>query len=252
MNAITPFAFEDHLVRVFDVEGEPWFMGIDVCSALEIRNSRDALSRLDSDERNTVVVADGIPGNPERTIVSEPGVFRLVFTSRKPEAERFKRWLAHEVLPSIRRTGAYGGPSVEGVSDHPALRPGHPSFNEAVRLVSEARRISGPQAALAIWRKLGLPYDAALETATAEQGAGSIERCEEEALQRFLDERTEPTRGYETSGRVAHRAYCAFAAEAGLVEISETLFGKLIRKLGIPTHRRSRIHYAFRLKEVVG
>ena len=75
--------------------------------ALGISNHRDAMRRLADDEKNTVAIADGIPGNPNRTIINEPGVYRLIFTSRVEGAEKFKRWLAHEVLPSIRKTGAY-------------------------------------------------------------------------------------------------------------------------------------------------
>ncbi|WP_205610115.1 MULTISPECIES: P63C domain-containing protein [Myxococcus] len=104
--------FEDTTpVRVvFGENGEPWFVATDVCSALAISNSRMAVSRLDKDERNTVNIADGNRVNPNVTVISEAGVYRLVFTSRVDGAERFKRWLAHEVLPTIRKTGAYGVP----------------------------------------------------------------------------------------------------------------------------------------------
>lgn len=112
MNAITNFAFGEHLVRVIEREGEPWFVGKDVCGVLGISKHHQALENLDIDERGTCNV--GTPsGNQDMIIVSEPGVYRLIFRSRKPEAERFKRWLAHEVLPEIRRTGRYG-PKEEG------------------------------------------------------------------------------------------------------------------------------------------
>lgn len=103
------YFFEDsHRVRVFmDATGEPWFLADDVCNALGIANSQDAVGRLDDDERDTVVITDGIRGDPNTTIISEPGVYRLVFTSRVKKAEQFKRWLAHEVLPELRKTGTY-------------------------------------------------------------------------------------------------------------------------------------------------
>lgn len=90
-----------------DGNGDPWFVAKDVCDILEISNNRDAISQLDSDEKNTVVISDGIPGNPNKTIISEPGLRKLIMRSRKPEAREFQRWVTHEVLPSIRKHGIY-------------------------------------------------------------------------------------------------------------------------------------------------
>ena len=94
-------------LRAIERDGEPWFVAKDVCDALSIANSRDALARLDDDEKNTVALTDGTPGNPNKTIVNEPGLYILVLSSRKPEARAFKRWITHEVIPAIRRTGGY-------------------------------------------------------------------------------------------------------------------------------------------------
>ena len=94
-------------VRITLINGEPWFVAVDVCKALDIVNARDAVKRLDDDEKNTVVLTDGIPGNPNKTIVNEYGLYALVLSSRKPEAKAFKRWITHEVLPLIRKTGGY-------------------------------------------------------------------------------------------------------------------------------------------------
>ena len=94
-------------VRTVELDGEPWFIAADVCRALEIGNSRQALTRLDEDEKNTVILNDGIPGNPNMTIINEAGLYALVLSSRKPEAKSFKRWVTHEVLPTIRRHGLY-------------------------------------------------------------------------------------------------------------------------------------------------
>jgi prophage antirepressor-like protein len=89
--------------------GEPWFVAKDVCDVLGIRNSRDAISDLESDEKSSVVIADGTPGNPSMTVVNESGLYALIFKSRKPEAKRFKKWVTWEVLPQIRKTGQYHG-----------------------------------------------------------------------------------------------------------------------------------------------
>ena len=94
-------------VRTVEIEGAPWFVAVDVCRALEVKNGRDAIARLDEDEKNTVVLTDGTPGNPNMTIINEAGLYALVLSSRKPEAKAFKRWITHEVLPAIRQHGAY-------------------------------------------------------------------------------------------------------------------------------------------------
>lgn len=94
-------------VRVIKQNGEPWFVAKDVCDCLDISNSRQALSRLDNDEKNSVILNDGTPGNPEKSIVNEYGLYNLVLSSRKPEAKEFKRWITHDVIPSIRQHGAY-------------------------------------------------------------------------------------------------------------------------------------------------
>ena len=94
-------------IRVLEKDGEPWFVAADVCKALDLDNSRQAVARLDDDEKNTVILTDGIPGNPNKTIVNEPGLYTLVLGSRKPEAKAFKRWITHDVIPSIRKTGGY-------------------------------------------------------------------------------------------------------------------------------------------------
>lgn len=104
---ITPLLFEEeHLVRQVDQNGEIWFVGADVCRVLGLKNARSSLALLDEDEKG-VHTMDTPGGEQDMIIVSEPGVYRLVFKSRKPIAERFKRWLAHEVIPSIRKTGQY-------------------------------------------------------------------------------------------------------------------------------------------------
>lgn len=94
-------------VRIILQDNEPWFVAKDVCDCLEINNSRQALSRLDYDEKNSVILNDGIAGNPTKAIVNEYGLYSLVMSSRKPEAKEFKRWVTHEVLPSIRKYGTY-------------------------------------------------------------------------------------------------------------------------------------------------
>lgn len=105
---IKTFDYHGQEVRTVEMNGQPWFVAVDVCNVLEIGNSRMAVDRLDEDEKNTVSLTDGNKrGNPNMTIVSESGLYSLILGSRKPEAKQFKRWITHEVIPSIRKTGGY-------------------------------------------------------------------------------------------------------------------------------------------------
>jgi len=107
VNSITVFNFNNMDVRIIDKENDPWFVLIDVCKILDIKNSRDASSKLDEDEKNTVAIADSLGGLQETTIINESGLYSLILRSRKREAKRFKKWVTAEVLPSIRKTGGY-------------------------------------------------------------------------------------------------------------------------------------------------
>ena len=145
-------------IRFIQQNGELWFVAVDLCRALDIKNSRDAVSNLDDDEKMTVILIDNCSKNgvmntvgnndgirgavyPKNgvtntvsntygtndatfggwienrvTVVSEPGLYRLIFMSRKPEAKKFKRWVFHEVLPSIRKYGYYVAPNQKVIS----------------------------------------------------------------------------------------------------------------------------------------
>lgn len=96
-------------VRTTVIDGEPWFVAADVCHALDIGNPSDALNRLDDDERTLVSIEGASNGKPVNG-VNEPGLYSLVLGSRKPEAKAFKRWITHEVIPAIRKTGGYQVP----------------------------------------------------------------------------------------------------------------------------------------------
>lgn len=106
---IQRFDFKGAALRTLtDENGEPWFVAKDVCDVLELSNVSQTLARrIDDDEKSSITLNDGTPGNPNRAIVSESGLYALVLASRKPEAHEFKRWVTHEVLPSIRKHGAY-------------------------------------------------------------------------------------------------------------------------------------------------
>ncbi len=96
-------------IRTTQINGEPWFVAVDVCRALDLSDTSKTLERLDDDEKGTSSIRT--PGGEQKvSIINEPGLYSLVMGSRKPEAKAFKRWTTHEVIPSIRKHGAYMTP----------------------------------------------------------------------------------------------------------------------------------------------
>lgn len=109
MSDLIPFRFESKEIRVTDQNGDPWFVANDIADRLRIGNIRQALTRLDDDEKG-VILNDTPGGKQEISIISESGLYRLIGSSRKknlPEVKRFQDWLYKELLPSIRKTGKY-------------------------------------------------------------------------------------------------------------------------------------------------
>ncbi|ARX81608.1 phage antirepressor protein [Streptomyces alboflavus] len=123
-------------VRSVMIDGEPWFVAKDVTDVLGLANGRDAVGRLPERMRSSVVISDGTPGNPNKTLVRESGVYRLIMRSNLPAAERFQDWLAEEVIPSLRTTGSYSVQPVE-MTKLEALQAAIES--EQGRLAAEAR-----------------------------------------------------------------------------------------------------------------
>lgn len=112
--ALQVFETEDHFdFRIFDREGEPWFVLADACRALDIKNVSDAGGRLDDDERMTIALTEGHSGARggarSMVIINESGLYSLILRSDKPGAKRFKKWVTSTVLPQIRKTGSFNG-----------------------------------------------------------------------------------------------------------------------------------------------
>ena len=121
-------------IRTLTIDGEPWFVAVDVCRALEIGNPTDAMRRLDADERTLVSIEGASNGLPVNA-VNEPGLYTLILGSRKPEAKAFKRWITHEVIPAIRKHGAYISPNAEAVQVTPTIE----QYIASARIISTCR-----------------------------------------------------------------------------------------------------------------
>lgn len=113
---IVVHTFQTHQVRtLLGEDGEPRFVLADICAALSINNVGNVVKSLDEDNIHTMDVTDAIGRTRKTNVVTEPGLYEVIFQSRKPEAKAFRRWVTGEVLPSIRKTGAYSlRPRLEG------------------------------------------------------------------------------------------------------------------------------------------
>jgi prophage antirepressor-like protein len=125
MSNLINFNFENSPIRVVEKQGEPWFVANDVCEVLGIANARDALSRLDDDEKADVALTDissnGVKQSRTVNIINESGLYILILRSRKATEKgtvqhKFRKWVTSEVLPSIHKTGSYSLPTPQTLS----------------------------------------------------------------------------------------------------------------------------------------
>lgn len=145
------FTYTDQQVRTVVIDAEPWFVLADVCAVLDLSNPSMVASRLDGDALSTTEVIDSMGRRQSARIVNEPGLYEVIFLSRKPEARAFKRWVTREVLPTIRRTGQFG-------SQVPA------TFAEALELAAaHQRRIEAAEAKIAEDAPKVEAYDALMD-----------------------------------------------------------------------------------------
>ena len=139
-NSLQLFQNTEWKIRVVMRDGEPWFVAKDVCECLDLANSRDAVSRLDDDEKG-VGKADTLGGSQDMMLISESGLYTLVMRSNKPDAKVFRKWVTSEVLPSIRKTGGYGIRTVDDMINDP---------DTAIRLLTQLKilRLQNDQLAM--------------------------------------------------------------------------------------------------------
>lgn len=143
--------FETMSVRTLTKGLDPWFVAKDVCQALGIQNHRKATASLDSDERDCVSICDAIGRDRKTTVISEAGLYKLIARSSKPQAKRFDRWVRHEVLPEIRKTGSFAATPAETETepaDWRSLREARldrkAGADQVVRIASAIRRGAKP------------------------------------------------------------------------------------------------------------
>lgn len=167
-NRITPFLFEgEAMVRVVERDSAPWFVVADVCRAIGLGNPAMAVKALDDDERG-ISSTETPSGFQEMIVVSEGGLYTLILRSRdatKPGtvAHRFRKWVTGEVLPSIRRTGAYAAQPTD--DDMEIQTPD----GLKLRKVNTAIRAFGERAGAQLWAKLGLDWVPAMAHALRQQ-----------------------------------------------------------------------------------
>lgn len=133
----TPFASsgDGFALSATEKDGQAWFIAAEVCRNLKIKNYRDAVAKLDDDEKG-VGIADTLGGRQRVTIINESGLYSLIFTSRKEAAKRFRKWVTNVVLPSIRKHGGYIN-GLEGLSQSSQAEVLQVVHEAAVRVRSE-------------------------------------------------------------------------------------------------------------------
>ena len=112
MNEVTKWTFGATEVRTIEMNSEPWWVLKDVCAVLDIKNHKDAATRLEDDEKGVASI-DTLGGVQNMTIINESGLYSVILRSDKPQAKQFRKWVTSEVLPAIRKTGSYTAKPVD-------------------------------------------------------------------------------------------------------------------------------------------
>lgn len=110
MNEMQVFNYKDNQVRTVEVNGKTWFVLKDVCAVLGLGSAHKVADRLDEDERNQIPLTDSLGREQETAVINESGLYNVILRSDKPEAKPFRKWVTSEVLPSVRKHGAYMTP----------------------------------------------------------------------------------------------------------------------------------------------
>ena len=237
---LTSWVFEDaFLVRMIEICGEPWWVASDVCGAIGVAHTATALRKLDADEKG-VHPMHTPGGQQEMSIISEPGLYKLIFRSDKPVARRFDRWVRHEVLPSIRKTGRYTVDREEPVETAPdtgvlsdtnvaELRRApiktRLAYCESIRLgcgntaYREALVVAG----------VPVPQSVSVDQRAAELSVAAGGADELAAVDRFVAACVAAKAGGRVPARAMYRAYEAWSLANGRRPTSEIRFARAMK-----------------------
>lgn len=249
MDIVTNFAFEDHLVRMVEIDGEPWFVAKDACGILDVQNVSQAVAVLDDDEKAAICISytssNGVSQERETLVVSEGGLYTLTLRSRAATtpgapAHRFRKWVTAELLPAIRKTGKYG---VNGDGKVAGFDLTDLGFR--LQMVRETRLTMGRKAAqpmlLALLADAGMRVAQEAPRAQAQHGVDFV--------QTFLDDRTEDAPGGRVNATALFDAYKAWASETEAPAMTLTAFGRTLTALGLNRQVSSIVYYVgLRLK----
>lgn len=222
-NEVTPFWFDDSLVRVIrDENGNSLFVAKDVAVALGYSNTRDAI--ISHCKKAVSAKESGIATlHPQTQLIPEPDVYRLIVKSHLPEAERFETWIFEEVLPTIRKTGGYQMP---GTGDHRFMddtcvkRSGNMYFPMAKLVESADKYLEGKAALKALNYFTGMPVDDLLAELDERQLASGLESgglgkksMARDAIVRWMYEQCDVGEEYSERAGVLYQAFIAWAKE---------------------------------------
>ncbi|MCG8620332.1 MAG: phage antirepressor [Desulfobacterales bacterium] len=257
-NNVIPFDYDSKLVRIVpDEDGNPWWVAKDVCKAIELSDPSKAVRNLEDDEKGTTKVRT-LQGLQRVLIVNEPGLYTLIIRSNKPEAKAFKRWITHEVLPSIRKTGGYQIEDSPGyLSGDAAKRSGKMYFPMAKLVESADKFLEGKAALTALNYFTGMPVDALLEELEEKQTSSLEKNLRElvlnqsqvsELLEDFLSEECELHDDYEIGATEAYKAFAAWCKARGLKRpVSRKRFGSVLSENFHKVKRGVIFYIGFRL-----
>lgn len=219
------YNFKNNDIRIARVNDEPWFVAKDVCDVLELTNPTIAISELDEDERAKYYL--GRQG--ETNIINEPGLYSLIFRSRKPEAKTFKRWVTHEVLPAVRKTGGYGStdPTLKRAQ---MMMDGITAFRDVMPR-TEKRRIMREY-----YELIGSPMP---EAEALEQG-----ELMKDPIENFIDERLVSRPGARLSREKFYVELCKWFKEQGGCAPTRCKAVRTVNRLGrFRTGRSNKVRY---------
>lgn len=231
---IIPFDYGDHLIRVVrDETGEPWWVAKDICKVLEIQNSRDAVKKLKDDEKGVDKIYT-LKGEQNAITVNESGLYRLIFRSNKPEAEKFREWIFKDVLPSIRKTGSYTLPGSDPgglLLDGATKKAGNMYFPMAKLVESADKYLEGKAALTALNYFTGMPVDdliEELETKKLNRNIGSFGWLRH-AVEDFLAEECEFSDEYQVQATEIYKAFCSWNKNQGIMKVvTQKKFGAVL------------------------